>query len=120
MHIQYRAIINLFVKIKEIKWTDKDGVVWGKDCAFLDEEASKMPTSSQKERYMKCKSKSSCNHFTWFNGMCFLQSKSITVSDASFKEGSVCGVIKGTKARLGMRYRDFFFLLFFKSNIIEL
>ena len=76
--------------------------MWGKNCAFLDEEATQIPILSQKECHMKCKSKSSCNHFTWFNGMCFLQSKPITVSDASFKEGSVCGIIKGSKAGLSM------------------
>ena len=60
-------------------------------------------TSSKEDCALKCQSSSSCNHFTWHNDTCLLQSSPIIISSGKYKKGSICGILKGTKTENGMR-----------------
>lgn len=71
--------------------------MWAENCEFHDDKFQKIQ-ASKIDCVLKCRSKTTCKHVTWFRGMCFLQSTPITFSDAKHKEGSICGIVKGTKA----------------------
>ena len=86
------SICCLVIAGNAIDWQKGDGTLWAMDCDFNDGDMGR-EWSTGPECGGKCRATSGCTHFAFLNGWCYKKWGSVSLNDAFWKSGVVCGIL---------------------------